>query len=95
LYLVSVLALELGGRGITVNGVIPTAIDGAGIFTESGDHLEMREFVKKNIPMGRMGTAKDVADVAEFLAGGFVFVREWAKPQYYGRRNRMMVADFN
>jgi len=68
-YLVRVLALELGARGITVNGVIPTAIDGAGIFTRSGDHLDMREFVKKNIPMGRMGTAEDVADVAEFFAG--------------------------
>jgi 3-oxoacyl-[acyl-carrier protein] reductase len=68
-YLVRVLALELGSRGITVNGVIPTAIDGAGVFTKSGDNPEMREFVKKNIPMGRMGTAKDVADVAEFFAG--------------------------
>jgi len=68
-YLVRVLALELGARGITVNGVIPTAIDGAGIFTRSGDHPDMREFVKKSIPMGRMGTAEDVADVAEFFAG--------------------------
>jgi 3-oxoacyl-[acyl-carrier protein] reductase len=68
-YLVRVLALELGSRGITVNGVIPTAIDGAGIFTKSGDNLEMREFVKKNIPMGRMGTAEDVADAAEYFVG--------------------------
>jgi len=68
-YLVRVLALELGCRGITVNGVIPTAIDGAGIFTNLGDNPDMREFVKKNIPMGRMGTAEDVADVAEFFAG--------------------------
>ena len=30
----------------------------------------MREFVKKSIPMGRMGSAEDVADVAEFFAGG-------------------------
>ncbi|HEX4420056.1 MAG TPA: SDR family oxidoreductase [Kofleriaceae bacterium] len=68
-YLVRVLALELGARGITVNGVIPTAIDGAGVFTKAGDHPDMREFVKKSIPMGRMGTAEDVADVAEFFAG--------------------------
>jgi 3-oxoacyl-[acyl-carrier protein] reductase len=68
-YLVRVLALELGCRGITVNGVIPTAIDGAGVFTKPGDNLEMREFVKKNIPMGRMGTAEDVADAAEYFAG--------------------------
>jgi 3-oxoacyl-[acyl-carrier protein] reductase len=68
-YLVRVLALELGSRGIAVNGIIPTAIDGAGIFTNSGDNPDMREFVKKDIPMGRMGTAEDVADVAEFFAG--------------------------
>jgi len=68
-YLVRVLALELGRRGITVNGVIPTAIDGAGVFTNSAENPDMREFVKKNIPMGRMGTAEDVADVAEFFAG--------------------------
>ena len=68
-YLVRVLALELGARGVTVNGVIPTAIDGAGIFTNAADNPAMREFVKKSIPMGRMGTAEDVADVAEFFAG--------------------------
>ncbi len=74
-YLVRVLALELGARGVTVNGVIPTAIDGAGVFTNAADNPDMRAFVKKSIPMGRMGTADDVADVAEFFAGelsGFV-----------------------
>ena len=68
-YLVRVLALELGSRGVTVNGVIPTAIDGAGVFTNAADNPDMRAFVKKSIPMGRMGTAEDVADVAEFFAG--------------------------
>jgi 3-oxoacyl-[acyl-carrier protein] reductase len=63
------LALELGSRGITVNGVNATAIDGAGVFTKPGDNPEMREFVKKSIPMRRMGTAEDVADMAEFFAG--------------------------
>lgn len=68
MYLVQVLAIELGKRGITVNGIIPTAIDGAGVFTKSGDNAAMRQFVENNIPMGRMGTANDVADVAEFFA---------------------------
>jgi 3-oxoacyl-[acyl-carrier protein] reductase len=67
-YLVRVLALEVGARGITVNGVIPTAIDGAGVFTNAGDQPALREFVKKQVPMGRMATAEDVADVAEFFA---------------------------
>ena len=68
-YLVRVLALELGSRGITVNGVIPTAIDGAGVFTNAGDNAHWRDFVKKSVPMGRMGTVEDVADVTEFFAG--------------------------
>jgi 3-oxoacyl-[acyl-carrier protein] reductase len=29
----------------------------------------VRAFVKNNIPMGRMGTAEDVADAAEYFAG--------------------------
>ena len=68
-YVVEVLALELGKRGITVNGIIPTAIDGAGIFTNPEANPAMRAFVKNNVPMGRMCTAEDVADVAEFFAG--------------------------
>ena len=69
MYLVQVLAIELGKKGITVNGIIPTAIDGAGVFTKAGDNAAMKQFVENNIPMGRMGTANDVADVAEFFAG--------------------------
>jgi 3-oxoacyl-[acyl-carrier protein] reductase len=68
-YLVRVLALDFGSRSITVNGVNPTAIDGAGVFTKTGDNLEMRAFLKENIPMGRMGTAEEVADAAEYFAG--------------------------
>ena len=68
MYLVQVLAIELGKKGITVNGIIPTAIDGAGVFTKAGDNADMRRFVENNVPMGRMGTASDVADVAEFFA---------------------------
>ncbi len=33
-YVVGVLALELGQRGITVNTIIPTSIDGAGVYTD-------------------------------------------------------------
>ena len=68
-YVVQVLALELGKRGIAVNGIIPTAIDGAGIFTSPEANPAMRAFAEKNVPMGRMCTADDVADVAEFFAG--------------------------
>ena len=50
------LVLDVGGRATAMS--IAQAIPG------------MREFVKKSIPMGRMGSAEDVADVAEFFAGG-------------------------
>jgi 3-oxoacyl-[acyl-carrier protein] reductase len=67
-YLVAILAIELGKRGVTVNGIIPTAIDGAGVFTDSEANHAMRAFVENNVPMGRMGNAGDIANVAEFFA---------------------------
>jgi 3-oxoacyl-[acyl-carrier protein] reductase len=68
LYLIRVLAQELGHRGVAVNAIIPTAIDGAGIFTDPSSFGEIREFVSNFCPMGRMGRPEDVADVAEFFA---------------------------
>jgi 3-oxoacyl-[acyl-carrier protein] reductase len=32
-FIVEVLAKEVGGRGVTVNTILPTAIEGAGVFT--------------------------------------------------------------
>lgn len=67
-YLVEVLAKEVGHRGIAVNSIIPTAIEGAGVFTEAVDPA-FREFVRSFRPMERMGTVEDVANAAEYLAG--------------------------
>lgn len=67
-FVVEVLAKEIGHRGITVNAIIPTAIDGAGIFTHLEKDAPIREFVKSYNPMGRMGRVEDVANVAEFFA---------------------------
>lgn len=67
--LVRVLALELGARGITANTILPTAIAGAGVFT---DLTEGDEFYQMNAvrPLGgRPGTPADVADAAEYFAG--------------------------
>ena len=36
-FVVEVLAKELGSRGVAVNSILPTAIDGAGVFTD-GSH---------------------------------------------------------
>jgi 3-oxoacyl-[acyl-carrier protein] reductase len=64
--LTEVLARELAGRGITVNAVAPGAID-AGIVAGLPD--EQRRRLVGAIPMGRMGTAEEVADLVVFLAG--------------------------
>ena len=66
-YLVKVLALELGPRGITVNTVVPGPIDGAGIFTDPAND-EYKQSLVEMIPIGRLGTTEDVAGVTAFLA---------------------------
>jgi 3-oxoacyl-[acyl-carrier protein] reductase len=66
-YLVEVLAKEIGHRGVTVNSIIPTAIEGAGVFTDGVDP-RFREFVMAFRPTKRMGTVEDVANAAEYLA---------------------------
>ncbi len=73
-YVVEVLAKELGARGVTVNSILPTAIEGAGVFTAGADD-SVREFVRSSRPIARMGTVDDVANAAEYLASdlaGFV-----------------------
>lgn len=67
-YLVRVLAQELGPRKITVNSLVPGPIDGAGIFTNVKDDDPYKASLLASIPLGRLATANDVADVAEFLA---------------------------
>jgi 3-oxoacyl-[acyl-carrier protein] reductase len=72
--LVEVLSKEIGGRGVTVNSILPTATDGAGVFT-GGVPDDVAQFVQSIRPMKRMGTVADVADAAEYLASdlaGFV-----------------------
>ena len=59
------LALEVASRNITVNAVAPGLID-----TDMTRKLTeaQRESTVKNIPMGRMGSAAEVAGVVGFLA---------------------------
>ena len=59
------LAVELAGRGVTVNAIAPGFIEtdmSAAVRNKAGDLL------KKMIPMKRIGTPDDVARVAVFLA---------------------------
>jgi 3-oxoacyl-[acyl-carrier protein] reductase len=66
-FVVEVLAKEIGARGVTVNSILPTAIEGAGVFADQVKP-EFREFIKSFRPMRRMGTLEDVADAAEYFA---------------------------
>lgn len=62
------LAIEWGPMGVRVNSLVPGPIDG----TEGMDRLapteKMRAAVEKAVPLQRMGTPADVADVCLFLA---------------------------
>jgi 3-oxoacyl-[acyl-carrier protein] reductase len=72
--LVEVLSKEIGARGVSVNSILPTATDGAGVFTR-GVPEDVAQFIQSIRPIKRMGTVADVADAAEYLAGdlaGFV-----------------------
>jgi 3-oxoacyl-[acyl-carrier protein] reductase len=60
------LAVELAGRGVTVNAVAPGFIEtdmSAAVRNKAGDLIE-----KKYIPMKRIGKPEDVAHVVVFLA---------------------------
>ena len=59
------LAKELGSRNIAVNAVAPGFIE-----TDMTNVLkdEVKEEISKNIPLKRMGTVEDVANVVKFLA---------------------------
>ena len=60
------LAREVGVRGITVNAIAPGFID-----TDMTDSLpeNQKEALALQIPMGRLGTADEVAQAVLFLAG--------------------------
>jgi 3-oxoacyl-[acyl-carrier protein] reductase len=74
-YLVEILAKEIGHRGVTVNSIIPGPVENTGVFTEMGKEDPFYLELLKGSPMGRLTTANDVADIAEFFASdlsGFV-----------------------
>lgn len=66
------LALEVAAFGITVNAILPGLIDTPLTQPMAEDfHMDADQFagwVKTSIPMGRMGTAEDLGDLAVFLA---------------------------
>lgn len=60
------LAREVGSRGITVNTIAPGFIQ-----TDMTDNLpdEQKEALASQIPMGRLGSVEEIAQVVLFLAG--------------------------
>jgi len=59
-------ALEFAGYGITVNGVEPGNILTEGV--QQGRSAEFIRSMRDMIPLGRLGTPRDVANAALFLA---------------------------
>lgn len=60
------IAVEFGPRGVTSNIITPGPISG----TEGMERLSTEEAavaMKRNIPLGRWGTVKDIADATVFL----------------------------
>ena len=68
-YLVDVLSKEIGHRGVTVNSIIPFAVNHSGIFADADSYPELRKSLLDSCPMGRLAEVEDVANVAEFFAG--------------------------
>jgi 3-oxoacyl-[acyl-carrier protein] reductase len=65
------LALELTDRGILVNSVAPGFIDTS---MTAALPAEVKETILKQIPLGRMGTPEEVAEVVAFLARKATYV---------------------
>jgi 3-oxoacyl-[acyl-carrier protein] reductase len=67
-YLVDVLSKEIGHRGVTVNSIIPFAVDHSGIFADPDAYPELRKSLLGSCPMGRLAEVEDVANLGEFFA---------------------------
>lgn len=68
--LAKIMALELAQDGIRVNSVAPGSIrfPGGSWDRRVREQPErMKEFIETNLPIGRFGTAEEVADVVAFL----------------------------
>jgi 3-oxoacyl-[acyl-carrier protein] reductase len=68
--LAKILSLELAPHGIRVNSVAPGSLRFPGSSWDKrvlADPEGMAKFVQENIPIGRFGTPREVADVVTFL----------------------------
>jgi NAD(P)-dependent dehydrogenase (short-subunit alcohol dehydrogenase family) len=66
--LTRVLAIEWGGDGIRVNSVMPGPIEGTEGMARLAPTPEAVQTVVRGVPLGRLGTKQDVANLVLFLA---------------------------
>ena len=66
--LTRVLAMELGHQGIRCNGIIPGPIEGTEGMARLAPTEEARENTRRTVPLERLGTKRDIANCAMFLA---------------------------
>jgi NAD(P)-dependent dehydrogenase (short-subunit alcohol dehydrogenase family) len=66
--LTRVLAIEWGGDGIRVNAIIPGPIEETEGMARLAPTADAMRAIVDNVPLGRCGTRRDVANLAMFLA---------------------------
>jgi NAD(P)-dependent dehydrogenase (short-subunit alcohol dehydrogenase family) len=66
--LTRVLAIEWGSEGIRVNSVVPGPIAGTEGMARLATTQEAMQTIARGVPLGRVGTAQDVANLVQFLA---------------------------
>jgi NAD(P)-dependent dehydrogenase (short-subunit alcohol dehydrogenase family) len=66
--LTRVLALEWGPQGIRVNSIMPGPIEGTEGMKRLAPTPQIHELVRRSVPLQRLGTPRDIANCALFLA---------------------------
>lgn len=66
--LTRVLAMELGHQGVRCNGIIPGPIVDTEGMARLAPSEEAREACRRTVPLERLGTKRDIANCAMFLA---------------------------
>lgn len=92
--LAKILSLELAPKGIRVNSVAPGSIrfpGGSWDRRAIEDPEGIADFVARNLPLGRFGTAEEVADVVTFLASPRASLITGACIQVDGGQSRSLI----